>query len=400
MTPAGSSTLLRGADEDELPDALAAALAGGPAVAPLPRDPAERDRALRALRLDEPADPLDAGAAVVVLSSGSTGDPKGVVLSADAIRAGAAATHDRLGGPGHWLLPLPSHHVAGLMVLARAHLAGTAVVPVARDLDDLSDVVLPDGRRYLSLVPTQLSRALSRPRVVDALAGLDAVLVGGGATDPSLLARARAAGVPCVTTYGMSETCGGCVYDGVPLDGVVVQVEGDVEGEVKGEADEATGGRISIGGPVLFSGYRGRPDLTAAATASGRFLTSDRGSWTSGTDGTARLHVLGRVDDVVVSGGQNVDLGAVEARANAWPERATAEVVVVGVPDPDWGTAVVAVTDDPRLTLDGLRAWVRHELPAYAAPRRLVVRDPLPRTASGKVDRVRLAAELTTKEPT
>ena len=387
MTSRGSSTPLRGVDVAGLPSALADALDGGPPVAPLPPDPVERSRALAALRLDGPADPVDEDAAVVVLSSGSTGDPKGVVLSASAIRAGAAATHDRLGGPGHWLLPLPSHHVAGLMVLARAHLAGTDVVPLVPDLSDLPDLALPDGRRYVSVVPTQLSRALAQPRVVDALAGLDAVLVGGGATDPSLLARARAAGVPCVTTYGMSETCGGCVYDGVPLDGVVVDV--DSEG----------GDRISIAGPVLFSGYRGRPELSAAALADGRFLTSDRGGWVTDAAGTVRLEVLGRVDDVVVSGGYNVDLSAVEARANAWPERGTAEVVVLGVPDPDWGTAVVAVTDDPSLTLDALQSWVRRELPVFAAPRRLAVREPLPRTPSGKVDRRRLQAELTTKEP-
>ncbi|SER16359.1 AMP-binding protein [Microlunatus flavus] len=387
---AGSTTLLRAVEGDALPAALAEALDGGRPVAPLPPEPAERARAVRALRLDEPADP---DAAVVVLSSGSTGEPKGVVLSAAALRAGAEATHVRLGGVGHWLLPLPRHHVAGLMVLARAHLSGSAVVPLSGDLAELPDLALPSGRRYLSLVPTQLVRALALPRLVEALASLDAVLVGGAATDPALLARARVAGVPCVTTYGMSETCGGCVYDGVPLDGVDVAVGlPDRVGGVDGD-------RISVGGPVVFSGYRGRPDLTADALRSGRFLTSDRGAWVTGTDGVARLAVLGRVDDVVVSGGHNVDLSAVEARAHAWPERGTAEIAVVGVPDPEWGTEVVAVTDDHDLTLAGLRSWVRAELPAYAAPRRLVALDRLPRTGGDKVDRRRLRAELApTKE--
>jgi O-succinylbenzoic acid--CoA ligase len=371
-----TTTLLRAVEGPELPGALAAALDGGPPVAPLPPEPVERARALRALRLDEPADP---GAAVVVLSSGSTGEPKAVVLSAAAIRAGAEATHDRLGGPGHWLLPLPSHYVAGLMVHARAGLAGTAVVPLAGDLSDLTSARLPDGRRYLSVVPTQLVRALEQPTLVDALAGLDAVLVGGGAVDPTVLARARAAGIACVTTYGMSETCGGCVYDGVPLAGVDLTV---------GE-DE----RISVGGPVLFSGYRGRPDLTADALVDGRYRTADRGGWSTAPDGTPRLQVLGRLDDVVVSGGYNVDLAAVEARAHAWPARGTAEVVVVGVPHAEWGTEVVAVADAP-LPHDGLRDWVRAELPAFAAPRRLVVLDQLPRTSSGKVDRRRLQSDL------
>jgi O-succinylbenzoic acid--CoA ligase len=375
-----TTTLLRAVEEPELPAALAAALDGGPPVAPLPSEPVERARALRALRLDEPADP---GAAVVVLSSGSTAEPKAVVLSAAAIRAGAEATHARLGGPGHWLLPLPRHAVAGLMVLARAHVAGTRVVPLSRDLADLPGARLPEGRRYLSVVPTQLVRALEQPALVVALAGLDAVLVGGAAVDPTVLARARAAGITCVTTYGMSETCGGCVYDGVPLDGVDVAVGEDA--------------RISVGGPTLFSGYRGRPDLTAEALVDGRYRTADRGRWTTAPDGSRRLEALGRVDDVVVSGGYNVDLAAVEARAHAWPARGTAEVVVVGVPHAQWGTEVVAVSDAP-LPADGLRSWVRAELPAFAAPRRLVVLDRLPRTSSGKVDRRRLQSDLSEPE--
>ena len=380
MTGSSTSTLLRPVEEADLPAALAAALDGGAPVAPLPPEPVERARALRALRLDAPA---DADAAVVVLSSGSTGDPKAVVLSAAAIRAGAEATHARLGGPGHWLLPLPRHYVAGLMVLGRAHLAGSTVVPLARDLSDLPGLSLPAGRRYLSVVPTQLVRALANPALVEALARLDAVLVGGGATDPALLARARAAGIPCVTTYGMSETCGGCVYDGVPLDGVGVSI---------GEDD-----RISVAGPVLFSGYRGRPDLTAEVLESGWFRTGDLGGWVTDLDGTRRLDVAGRVDDVVVSGGHNVDLAAVERRALAWPERGVAEVVVIGVPHPEWGVEVVAVAD-ASLSYDDLRAWVRAELPAYAAPRRLVVLDRLPRTSSGKVDRRRLQTDLTDPE--
>ena len=380
MTPGSTATLLRPVEEAELPAALAAALDGGPPVAPLPTDPVERARAVQALRLDEPA---DADAAVVVLSSGSTAEPKAVVLSAAAIRAGATATHDRLGGPGHWLLPLPSHYVAGLMPLARAHLGGTSVVRVARDLSDLPAVDLPSGRRYLSVVPTQLVRALERPDLVAALAGLDAVLVGGGAVDAAVLARARSAGIPCVTTYGMSETCGGCVYDGVPLNGVDVGVDED--------------DRISVCGPVLFSGYRGRPDLTAVAFESGCFRTADRGGWLTERDGTHRLEVLGRVDDVVVSGGYNVDLFAVEQRALGWSGRGTAEMVVIGVPHPEWGVEVVVVADGP-LAFDGLRAWVRAELPAVAAPRRLVVLDRLPRTASDKVDRRRLQQDLAEPE--
>ena len=380
MIRSSTTTLLRAVEEPDLPAALAAALDGGPPVAPLPPGPVERARALGALRLDEPCDP---GSAVVVLSSGSTGEPKAVLLSAAAIRAGAQATHDRLGGPGHWLLPLPRHYVAGLMVLARAHVGGTRVVPLAGDLADLPGTRLPAGRRYLSVVPTQLVRALQQPALVDALGGLDAVLVGGAAVDPAVLARARAAGIACVTTYGMSETCGGCVYDGVPLDGVDVLVDAE--------------DRISIGGPVLFSGYRGRPDLTAAAFVDGRYRTADRGGWETEPDGTVRLQVLGRVDDVVTSGGYNVDLFAVEHRAQSWSERGPAEIVVIGVPHPEWGVEVVAVSDRP-LPYDGLRSWIRAELPVFAAPRRLVVLERLPRTSSGKVDRRRLQSDLSEPE--
>jgi O-succinylbenzoic acid--CoA ligase len=128
---------------------------------------------------------------------------------------------------------------------------------------------------------------------------------------------------------------------------------------------------------------------------SGRFRTADRGAWVSDPDGTRRLQVLGRVDDVVISGGHNVDLAAVEARALTWPERGTGELAVVGVPHRDWGVEVVAVCDGP-LGLAGLQRWVRAELPAYAAPRRLVVLDRLPRTAGGKVDRRLLRSQLAT----
>ena len=289
---------LRLVGAEELPGALAEALAGGRPVAPLPPAPLERAQALAMLAPDQP---VEAGTAVVVSTSGSTGRPKGVLLSRAAVAAAAAATHERLGGPGDWALCLPPHYVAGLMVLARAQLAGTRAWPVAPDLVDLPDAVARlRGRRYLSLVPTQLARALPRPAVAEALAAFDAVLVGGGPLPEPLAVAAADAGVPLVTTYGMSETCGGCVYDGRPLRGVDVRLAPD--------------GRISLGGTGLFSGYRRRPDLTAAALADGRLLTADRGRWDGG-----RLSVLGRVDDVVVSGGMNVDLAEVERQVRSWP---------------------------------------------------------------------------------
>ena len=175
-----------------------------------------------------------------------------------------------------------------------------------------------------------------------------------------------------VWTYGMSETCGGCVYDGRPLDGVEVVVADD--------------GQILIGGPVLFSGYRLHPELTRSSLVDGRLATADRGCWVDG-----RLEVLGRLDSVVITGGLNVDLSAVEALVQEWAGRNGAEAVVVGVPDAEWGTKIVAVTDGPG-DLTGLQQLVRRSLPAYAAPRALVQLKQLPRLASGKPDRAAITA--------
>jgi o-succinylbenzoate---CoA ligase len=193
--------------------------------------------------------------AVVIATSGSTGVPKGVELSASALTASARASLRRVGaGAGQrWLCCLPTFHVAGIAVLVRSLLAGAGPV-ITAGVD--AEILAASGCQHVSVVPTQLRRLL------DASAdpgGLGCVLVGGAAASGDLLAEARAAGWPIVTTYGMSETCGGCVYDGVPLDGVAVGFDAD--------------DRIEIAGPVLFSGYRLRPELTSAALRGGRFLT-------------------------------------------------------------------------------------------------------------------------------
>ncbi|MDP9445228.1 MAG: AMP-binding protein, partial [Actinomycetota bacterium] len=232
---------------------------------------------------------------LVVRTSGSTGEPKQVVLGPAAVLASAGATLARLGGPGQWLLALPVHHVAGLQVLVRSLLAGEDPVVLDEHPDFLTATAALHGRRrYLSLVPTQLLRLLRDRDEVAALRSFDAVLLGGTAADPVLLARAREAGLPVVPTYGSSETCGGCVYDGRPLDGVAVKVD--------------AGGRVHVAGPVLFDGYRDRPDLTAEVLVDGWLRSPDLGR----LDDDGRLHVLGRVDDVVVSGGVNVALPAVQ----------------------------------------------------------------------------------------
>jgi len=315
---------------------------------------------------------------VIIETSGSTGAPKRVVLSRAAMRASASATETRLGGPGQWLLNLPATYVAGVQVLFRSVLAGTTPVLQDEHPDFVSAArAMAGGRRYVSLVPTQLTRMLASPRDVKALRMFDRVLVGGAAVESSLRKRAADEGVHVVATYGMSETCGGCVYDGVPLDGVAVTVGAD--------------GRVRIAGPVLFEGYDGRRDLTSAAVRDGWFLTSDLGR----LDDDGRLEVLGRIDDVIVSGGVKVPAPAVARRLREHPRVDAAEVL--GVADREWGQRVVAVVVSQAGVavrnvppLDDLRNWVSQTLPRTWAPRQLFRVDEMPLLPNGKVDRVAL----------
>jgi O-succinylbenzoic acid--CoA ligase len=231
-----------------------------------------------------------------------------------------------------------------------------------------------NGRRYTALVPTQLRRFLDADP--EALRAFDAVLVGGAATDPALLDRARAERVGVVTTYGMTETAGGCVYDGVPLSGVRVRVDDD---------------GVQLAGPTLALGYRLDPEASAAAFAGGWFRTRDGG--TVGADG--RLTVHGRLDDVVISGGVNVAPLAVEAALREHPS--VADAVVFGAPDTEWGQRVVAAVvpvpgAEPDLAV--LRPWVAGRLGAAAAPRELHRIDSVPLLHTGKPDRRGVAAAV------
>lgn len=319
----------------------------------------------------------------VVETSGSTGAPKRVRLSREAVRASVRATGERLDFDGGWALALPPDYVAGLMVIARSLVAGHEPVLVAAGTGSAR----PDlGGRAISLVPTQLLRLLDEAEDADGATELGGarwlrtgalVLLGGGPVPPGLRERAAAAGVRLVSTYGASETCGGCVYDGVPLPGVEVSLEPD--------------GRICIGGPVLFSGYDGDPELTASTLVEGRYRTSDLGEW----DPAGRLRVLGRIDEVIVSGGVNVPGGAVASRLREHP--AITEAEVVGAPDAEWGNRVVAcvVPAGEPPTLPELRDWVGERLPRAWAPRELVLLPALPRLSSGKVDRQAVAAQWT-----
>jgi o-succinylbenzoate---CoA ligase len=323
------------------------------------------------------ATPVADGTALVVTTSGSTGTPKGVVLPHAALAASVTASLRRLGcSPGDtWALALPTHHVAGITVLLRAQALGTPVVAV-EDAAELLDASPAPGRRFVSLVPTQLHRLVATGRD---LAPLGTVLLGGAAAPADLLAQARTAGGTVVTSYGMTETCGGCVYDGLPLDDVEVALDDR--------------GRVRLRGPVLFSGYRGQPDAHASTDDEGWFTAADLGQ----LDAEGRLTLLGRADAVAISGGENIPLHLVEATIASHPD--VAEAAVVARYDPEWGQLVVAAVvpvdaSDPlrQPTLDGLRAYVRASLPASYAPRELLVAARLPRDAMGKVTAASVAA--------
>ncbi|MFN3339250.1 MAG: o-succinylbenzoate--CoA ligase [Dietzia sp.] len=359
----------------------------GPALLPVPADDPARRLLLE--RTQRPGESIDDRASLVVSTSGSTGTPKGAMLSAAALAASASATDAFLGGPGRWLLALPAHHIAGLQVILRSLRAGhePVVVDVTRGFDPATlpaAVAACKGtsaggaaRAYTSLVPGQLAKVLDEgPReAVAALAELDAVLLGGAAAAPELLARAADAGIRVVRTYGMSETAGGCVYDGLPLDGVGMEIDDD-------------SGRVWLSGPQLALGYRNAPDHPAFARE-GWFRTDDAGR--VGEDG--RLRILGRLDEALTVGGLTILPQAVEDALRR--HAAVVDVVVVGIPDPRLGTLpVAAVTLRSTGTPDELRAHVTALLGAHSAPAAVAVVDSLPTLPGGKVDRRAVAARF------
>ncbi|AFN64327.2 Possible O-succinylbenzoic acid--CoA ligase MenE [Mycobacteroides abscessus] len=344
----------------------------GDAVLPVPADDADQAHFLASeLSADEPiADDV----AVVVSTSGTTGKPKGAMLTGQALTASGTATATRLGGPGQWLLALPPHHIAGMQVLLRSIQAGSD--PVVLDVStgfSLPDFVravaeMTGSRRYISLVATQLVKALSDAEASEALASFDAVLLGGGPLPATVAIKAAQARVPVVRTYGMSETCGGCVYDGVALDGVEVRIGPE--------------GRISLGGATVAAGYRNIPEHKAFAEH-GWFHTDDFGELDEG-----RLRVVGRLDEAISTGGLTVVPQVVEAALGAHP--LVAECAVFGVPDDRLGQRVAAAVVPSAAgapTLEDLREHVTAALDGTAAPRELHLLDELPRRGIGKLDR-------------
>lgn len=397
--------------------------AGSDAAPILPVVPGTDPEAALADLAEEIAAPVPEGTAVLLRTSGSTtGRGHVVALGARALIASARATLEHLGGPGTWVLAVPAHHVAGLQILTRSIVGGTT--PVVVDTSGgFTPEALADGIEkaaesglpvYVSLVPTQLVRVLAAgAREVAALASASAVLVGGAALATDVREAAASAGIRVIRTYGMTETGGGCVYDGRPLRGVSVDLEPD--------------GRVLLGGPVLASGYLDDPELSATTFTGGRLRTTDLGRLSP--DGT--LTVLGRIDDALTTGGVTIAPAAVEAQLAG--VAGIAESVVVGVPDPQWGELVVAVVTAPgaagipgALLRDagapdadrsaagapgpgrpsstsaagdgpapGLLAAAREAcrpLSAAHAPRAVVVVDRLPLRGPGKVDRRGAAA--------
>ncbi|OMH34458.1 AMP-binding protein [Tersicoccus sp. Bi-70] len=394
MTGLTSLHTPRGTDPLALLGPLAAALDGGPAVVASP-DP---ELLATVTALAERTGVPD-GTAAIVSTSGSTGAPKHTLLPAAALHASADATRAVLGGSGQWLLALPGHYVAGLQVLSRSILDGTRPVVVPDDapfdgtafraaVDRMDGSGLDGARRYASMVPAQLALLIDGApgRPVDdaeraanaaALGALDAILLGGARADAALLRRVRDTGARVITTYGMSETCGGCVYDGVALAGVRVDL-----------AD----GVIRLGGPVVAGGYLGDPVRTAAAfterDGTRWFTTSDTGTLTDGV-----LTVTGRADDVINTGGLKVSATVLAQTIEELP--GVRDAFVTGLPDPVWGQQVAAWVAGSA-TPEAVRAYVAGRLGARLTPKILRVTDALPMLQTGKPDRQRMIRQLTT----
>ncbi|EAR24663.1 O-succinylbenzoate-CoA ligase [marine actinobacterium PHSC20C1] len=316
--------------------------------------------------------------AVVVETSGSTGRPKRVMLSAAALKASAAASDELLGGAGQWLLAVPAHYIAGINVLARSYFAGTEPVmmkPTGFSADTFVSAVaeLTSERRFTSLVPVQLARLLESEEAVAALATFTRILVGGQSTPIAVLAAARARGLAVSTTYGSSETSGGCVWDGKPLPTANMRLVDD---------------RIELAGPMLAEGYLEDPRRSAFSFRVHEgvrwYRTDDVGEIVDGV-----LRVRGRADDMIISGGVKVSLAEVENAVRALPGQGAA--VVVAAPHPEWGETPVVITTSA-IDLDALRQSVAAQLSAAAAPARVLLIDEIPLLSSGKPDRLALAS--------
>ena len=325
--------------------------------------------------------PLDT--AVVIETSGTTGAPKRVALSATALIASAEAAQEALGGAGQWLLALPAHYIAGVQVFTRSLLSKTtplwlhpeafstrALAAKKAELEELA----AGKPTYTSLVPAQLRRILDDapvlPELDQMMKNFDRILVGGQAMPVDVVTRAEHAGYRVTRTYGSSETAGGCVWDQVPL--------GDTRVEV-------LEGRLAVAGSVLAQGYLEDPERTATSfihkEGTRWYLSDDAGF----VDSTGLVHVQGRVDDVIVSGGKKVSLAAVEKIIHQ--ECGASDAVVVAGDHPEWGQVPIVVSSAP-IDLVRARLVVKKILGAEARPDRIVKLDRIPHLGSGKPDRL------------
>lgn len=335
-------------------------------------------------------------AVAVVRTSGSTGAPKATVLTVESLAASSMATALALKGEGQWLLALPVQYVAGIQVLVRSLFAGTR--PWVMDMSHgftpeaftAAAQELTDKIRFTSLVPTQLQRLLDAPspETLAALRRFNAVLLGGAPAPASLLAAAREAGVRVITTYGSAESCGGCVYDGFPLEGVSVRVEED--------------GRILLGGDTIAAGYLESPESTDTFFEEDGvrwYRTSDLGS----IDDDGRLTVLGRADDVIITGG--VKVSAAHVQEELEKSDGVAAAFVAAVPSAEWGQAVAAYValagpapasapgaegGDTAVVLE--QQW--HRMLGVLAPKTVLAASALLMLPNGKPDRLAMTAEL------
>jgi len=367
--------------------ALAARMEGDGApftLLPVPSRHVSEDyaRMVRAcVRPDEPVE--DDDTALVAATSGSTGAPRGVLVTRANLRAAVEASWAHIPGlrACSWVLALPVTSIGGFGAIVRAHLAGTSLHALssvggaaAFRVDDLLTLRVEEPFA-ISIVPTQLADILASPEATAWLTRATTVLVGAAATPDDLAERAREAGIRLVTTYGMTETTGGCVYDGVPLPGTRIELDGDTQ-------------RIDVVGTQVAAGYRGddgeSPEFSGAGSER-RFRTADHGDWVDG-----RLRIAGRIDDVVAVHGVNVALGAVEAIVLS--ELGVREAAVVAIPDPRQGHRLVAyvVMEDPA-GLTAIAPLVAERLGGAARPEVVPV-SSLPMLPSGKIDRLGLRA--------
>jgi o-succinylbenzoate---CoA ligase len=321
------------------------------------------------------------GASLCCPTSGSTATPRMVVIPRHVLTTAARARDAAMGGPAAWFLGVPPVTAGGLIAIERG--VRSPVHPQTWDgagitrfdveeftaqssaFVDTTEAASVPAR--VSLVATQVDRLLRNPSAARNLARFDRVLVGGGPVAGATLSAAIRAGVRIISSYGATETCGGCVYDGVAVPGTAIRL---VAGEIQVHGDSIAAGYLD--GPLRLS-------------SDGWWCSGDRGHVAAG-----RLQVTGRFDDIVTVKGTNVDVSAVQRLLAHQPT--VQEVAVVATPADSGGHQLTAFVVGEVIPLE-LRSLVGAELGAAAIPRITVVSN-LPLTASGKIDTQRLREDV------